>query len=356
MTRRRKTALMVVAILTVLCTRPAAAQLVRAYIAEDSVTVGDRLTLVVVAERNQGATVSFPAFAPAAGQAGGLLGDLLIFGPRTQGQKFLGVGYDYPMADTLTYEVTTFAIDSAFVPQIAVTVSADGQQRRYASDPFFFPVTSLVPAEATAMRDITPIAPFQRSLLPFLLLLVAAAVVGYLIRLWMRRPPKPIEIEPEPVVVEPRESPIEEARRRLAALEEHSLSDSVATKLYYVELSDTLRTYLERKLEVPALESTTAELYRELTSEGMTRVLPSEIAEDVRTVLLQADLVKFAKYRYPKEQSVATLGETRVLILRIEDQSRPSLPTTTPTVDDDGAENHVSAEGHTEQEDQNGNL
>ena len=320
----------------------ASAQLVRAYIVEDSVTVGDRLTLVVVAEHDQNSTVAFPAFEPGPGQAGGQLGDLLVFGPRTQGQSFLGVGYDYPMAESLTYEVATFALDSAFVPQISVTVSKDGRQLRFASDPFFFPVASLVSPESTALRDITPLAPFRRSPLPYILLLAALVAGVLLYRKWSNRPPKPQVVEPEPVVVEPIESPIEEARRRLAALEEHELADAPAQKAFYVELSDTLRTYLERKLDVRALESTTAELYREMTSNQLSKGLPTDIAEDSRTILLQADLVKFAKYRYPKEQSWAALGETRVLILRIEDQFRPGPPPT--QVQEDSVDDEADAE------------
>ena len=305
----------------------ASAQLVRAYILQDSVTVGDRLTLVVVAEHKEGDVVAFPTFEPTAGQAGGTLGDLLVFGPRRQGRMLLGVGYNYPVADTLTYEVTTFALDSAFVPQIAVTVTSNGAQRRAASDPFFFQVSSLVPPDATTMRDITPIAPFSRSLLPFLLAVLVAVAAALAMRWWWKRPPKPVEIEPIPEVVAPVESPIAEAMRRLEALDQTDLTQVENLKPFFVELSECLRTYLERKLGVPALETTTAELYGELRETTMAGRLPGDVSSDIRTILQQADLVKFAKYKYSEDVSHAAVGETRVLLLRIEDQLKTIVPT-----------------------------
>lgn len=302
--------------------REARCQLARAYILQDSVTVGDRITLVVVAERRQDATVAFPTFDPVPGQAGGLLGDLVVFGPRSQGRSLLGVGHDYPVADTMTYEVTTFALDSAFVPQITVRVTAGGQERRVASAPFFFPVTSLVPDNATALRDITPIATFPRNLLRILgVLLVALAIAG-LLRWWWKRPARPEPVSPAPLVAKPVESPIAEATRRLKLLESAPLSTPDEAKTFFVELSDTLRTYIERKTDVKALEMTTVELHRALVGLTQESRLQLDIADDVRTVLQQSDLAKFAKRRYPETEARAMVGETRVLLLRVEDQYR----------------------------------
>jgi hypothetical protein len=326
MTRLLPNIIAIVAVCIMLGAGEAQAQLVRAYILQDSVTVGDRLTLVVVAEHNSGDVVAFPTFEPAPGQAGGTLGDLIVFGPRSQGRTLLGVGYDYPVADTITYEVATFALDSAFVPQVAVNVTANGQQRRVASDPFFFRVVSIVPPDATSMRDISPIAPFQRSILPFFLVLLGAAIVAAALRWWWRRPAEPVTIEPEPVVVVPSESPIAEAMRRLDELEEIDLASNENLKPFFVELTGCLRTYLERKLSVPALETTTSELYRALRSDEMASRLPDDVVTDVRVILQQSDLVKFAKYKYTEESSRAFVGETRVLLLRIEDQVRAVSP------------------------------
>ena len=308
-------------LLAVAAAPSATAQLIRAYIVQDSVTVGDRLTLVVVAERGPEDVATFPTFDPRPGQAGGVLGDLVVFGPRSRGTTLLGVGYDYPVADTITFEVATFAIDSAFVPQIAVTVQRNGESRRATSDPFFFPVESLVSEDATALRDITPIASFRRNWLPLFLVLVGLALAALALRWWWQRPAPPAPPVEEPIVEEPVESAIAEATRRLDALEHAALASPPEQRAYYIELSDTLRTYLERKLSVPALESTTSELVHSLESSRHESGLTEDVVSDVRTVLTQSDLVKFAKHEIPEADSRATLGETRVLIMRVEDKA-----------------------------------
>lgn len=311
----------VVCLLVLAAAQSASAQLIRAYIVQDSVTVGDRLTLVVVAERGAEDVTTFPTFDPRPGQAGGVLGDLVVFGPRSRGTTLLGVGYDYPVADTITFEVATFAIDSAFVPQIAVTVRRNGEERRATSDPFFFPVERLVSEDATALRDITPIARFRRNWLPLLLVVLVLALAALALRWWWQRPAPPAPPVEEPVVEEPVESAIAEATRRLAELEHAALGSAPEQRAFYIELSDTLRTYLERKLSVPALESTTSELVRSLESGRQKSGLPEDLVSDVRTVLTQSDLVKFAKHQIPEADSRATLGETRVLIMRVEDKA-----------------------------------
>lgn len=322
----------------------AKAQLVRTYLAPDSFAVGERITLVVVAEHALGDTVSFPSFRPEAGQAGGRHGDLVVFGPRGRGRTLLGPGYAFPVADTIAYEVTTFALDSAFVPQVSVDIAGANGRRRYASDPFFAPVQSTVPPGASTLRDISPIAPFRRNILPILAGLLALIGGAWLAKRWFDRPrTRETEAEAEPVapVVE---SPIAEAMRRLQTLEETDPGQDERLHAYFVELADTLRTYLERKLGVPALERTTRELDSSLAPLVESKHLPDDIPGEIRQILEQSDLAKFARQRYSVELSKSFVVETRVLLLRIEDQFRPALPSTPePEGDADDAEDAESA-------------
>ena len=55
-------------------------------------------------------------------------------------------------------------------------------------------------------------------------------------------------------------APIQEAMQRLIALDEKQLLQQNKIKAYYTELTDIVRTYIEKDVSIPALESTTNEL------------------------------------------------------------------------------------------------
>lgn len=62
-------------------------------------------------------------------------------------------------------------------------------------------------------------------------------------------------------------------------------------KLYYSELSDTVRKYLEDQLGIPAPESTSDEILEMMR----TRSLPAQAQDSAKTLFRTSDLVKFAK-------------------------------------------------------------
>ena len=53
---------------------------------------------------------------------------------------------------------------------------------------------------------------------------------------------------------------IQEALQRLKELDERHLLEQKKVKIYYTELTDIVRTYIEKDIHIPALESTTTEL------------------------------------------------------------------------------------------------
>jgi len=121
--------------------------------------------------------------------------------------------------------------------------------------------------------------------LPWILAAVGAFVVAAsLVWLCARR---------RPVGVVVSLSPQDEAQQRLKRLwdEDWAARD---LKAFYGELTGVVRRYLERTMEIPALEQTTEESLRDLAAR---RSLPAEAAPRLRSVLESADLVKFAAFR-----------------------------------------------------------
>ena len=62
-------------------------------------------------------------------------------------------------------------------------------------------------------------------------------------------------------------------------------------KEYYTQLTDTLRTYIERRFGFKALEMTTEQIIERLES-----LHDAEAMSELRSLLQTADLVKFAKF------------------------------------------------------------
>lgn len=92
-----------------------------------------------------------------------------------------------------------------------------------------------------------------------------------------------------------------EALQKLKELENKKLWQNGLIKEYYVELSDVVRAYIERRYSVPALEQTTNEIMHNLRFAEM-----SDGARQNLTIILKtSDLVKFAK-----EQPVSYENDT----------------------------------------------
>ncbi len=94
-------------------------------------------------------------------------------------------------------------------------------------------------------------------------------------------------------------SPIEKAISLLQLLEKKELVNKGEIKEYYSELTDITRDYIEEVIEIPAKESTTAELITALreTSTKKKLKVTKETLINLEKVLKQADLVKFAKVK-----------------------------------------------------------
>ncbi len=91
--------------------------------------------------------------------------------------------------------------------------------------------------------------------------------------------------------------PFDMAKQRLKELDSKKLLEENKIKLYYVELTDIVRTFIEREMNIPALESTTDELLETITDFNASSKL--NISEGtiikLQGLLQEADLVKFAK-------------------------------------------------------------
>ena len=128
---------------------------------------------------------------------------------------------------------------------------------------------------------------YQKYLWWLIALLLIIAIILYFV---LRKKPTPEEI----IAKIP---PFDLAKQRLKELDSKKLLKQNKVKRYYVELTDIVRSFIEREMNIPALESTTDELLETITdfNDSSNLNIPKETLSKLRILLQEADLVKFAK-------------------------------------------------------------
>ncbi|NND95467.1 MAG: hypothetical protein HKN45_11425 [Flavobacteriales bacterium] len=122
---------------------------------------------------------------------------------------------------------------------------------------------------------------------PYIVGLIAIIALIYFIVRQIRKRTEQFPV-PEPVRIIPAH---EKALARLKALQEREAHEQDDKKLYYSELTEALRTYLEERYKVNALEQTSSEILNDIRYIG----LDSGSNDYLRSLLITADMVKFAK-------------------------------------------------------------
>ena len=129
----------------------------------------------------------------------------------------------------------------------------------------------------------------------------------------------------EKATTEPDLSPEDEALLKLSRLYDSDLLGRGKMKEYFLELSEILKRYFEKRFEITALESTTSEILRDLK----TKEVDSPLTQKIQTVLETADLVKFAKWNPPPAEII----KTNLLAKALVEEARPKIPLPEPEVE-----------------------
>ena len=179
------------------------------------------------------------------------------------------------------------------------------------------PVVELMP------RDVKEIYEVEYTLVDWLIDHLRWIVGGcillmlsfWLIRRWRMRP-RSVAIETEPVIE--RLPAAEEALNALGELERKELWQKGAAKDYQSELTDVLRTYIERRYHVRTMERTTRQILADLRMMGV----PGDAYNRLKATLQLADVVKFAKFIPEPEEHIAALENARFFV----EQTRQTQP------------------------------
>lgn len=98
--------------------------------------------------------------------------------------------------------------------------------------------------------------------------------------------------------------PYEAAMAELSRLRERKLAESGREKEYYTHLVDILRTYLERRFNINAMEMSSTQIVASLRQNPETR----DNQQRIKQILEIADFVKFANVRPMPDDNVKTFN------------------------------------------------
>ena len=187
--------------------------------------------------------------------------------------------------------LAAFDLGELTIPPIVLNFkTTSGRMDSVVSDPVKIKIipTANHPKDKDDIRPIKDPVSFGRAMIKsvilgvIVLLVSGLLVVKIILRRRHRSPLDPESLKPahERVLLE------------LKRLNDKNFLSAGKTKEHYSELSDILRRYIERRFSVEALEFTTSEILKALKIKDLDK----SVAEKMKEVLDQADLVKFAKF------------------------------------------------------------
>jgi hypothetical protein len=264
------------------------------------VTVGDRITMTVSVDHAVSAQVRLP--------------DSLALGPfEMLGAQALPIATTEDGArSTWTLTLIAFELGELEIPPVPVeVVSPDGSVERLETDRYGIEVVSVGVDEAGDIRDIRGPLGIPVGVWAMLMWMLAPLLLAALLYVLVRRlRPRGQEVG-RPALSDLRRPAHEVALEALAALESSSLLEDGKVKEYHIAASDILRTYVEDRFRVEALEMTTREVLAGLSNTGVD----ASFRVGLCTFLEACDLVKFAKVRPDAVTSQAALELGRGIIM-----------------------------------------
>ena len=192
------------------------------------------------------------------------------------------------------YLMTGFDSGAFYIPTQQIFI----KNRAYLSDSVLINVATV--SVDTTKQKMFPIKSIQTESLvyddfkPYLIwVFLALLLIGLLIYYFKTRK-KPEIKEIDTVNTLP---PFEEALEKLQELDNKLLWQNNEIKKYYSELTEIIRVFIEKELEIPALEITTFELVSLLSDYNTPKNIniTKETVRKLDALLQEADLVKFAK-------------------------------------------------------------
>ena len=227
----------------------------------------------------------------------------------------------------LTQELVITSFDSGFyyIPPFEFEIANGGGNIE--SNPLALKIYTYQIDSIAGIFDLKPVKKIKfkfSEAVPYLMwILIAALVIFIAVALYYKYKKKqPLFAAPE----KPKEPAYITAFRDLERIRAEKLWQKEQEKKYFTELTDTLRSYLEGRYGVLAMEQTSEEILSDIKT-----VVSKEQYGKIEAILRLADLVKFAKMRPLLDESercikdvYAFVDETKFIPEEISEDSENS--------------------------------
>lgn len=225
-----------------------------------------------------------------------------------------------PLKIVQRYLITSFDEGFYTLPGPKVNYSVNGVEKELAGPDLYLQVLTMPVDTSKGIYDIK--LPYRapitlKELVPYIIggvvLVAIILLVLYYVRRWKRKkrgyvPQKPRE--PAHVI----------ALRELDKLKEDKLWQKNRPKLFHSRLTDILRTYLEYRFDIKAMEQTTPETLRSLKESGFN---DNRLYSKMKEILDLADLVKFAKFKPLPQENETSLLDAYIFINETKPVDKP---------------------------------
>ncbi len=256
-------------------------------------TVGDPIRLTLAVTHPAGYQVIPPAIAPN-------WGDFTVV---AQGTPATVANGDGAATTTIAVDARLFKPGAFSTPPLDVTVTdGKGNLQTATAAPAEVAIASVLASGDTELRDIKPQATLPvEALWPWIV--VGAALLGAIAFVVLRTTRRA-----RPVV--DNRLPHEKALDDLAAIEALRLPEQGRFKEHYTLVSATVRTYVERRFAIPALERTTGEIQTDLA-----RIDASQEVKALFVAFLhESDVIKFSKFTPDLASAAGLLARGRAIV------------------------------------------
>ena len=266
----------------------------------NSIIIGDQIKLFIDVQHPANVSVTFPSLADS-------LEGLEIVKRDSPVVKQNGTA----ILQSLMFTMTSFDSGMHVIPPLPIhyRTAGDTALRSVATSPIPIFVHGIAVDTSKEIRDIK--APLSVPLtfadfLPYIIVAVILGGLGWLF-LYIRKKRK----RGESILPQAPSRPAHEvAVEALRSLESEKLWQRGKAKEYHSSLTDIIRTYIERRFNVMAMEMTSDEILEST----QLKALSNDASEKLRDMLLRADLVKFAKYQPIQHEHETSLANAYVFV------------------------------------------
>lgn len=254
----------------------------RAYLDTNAGLIGDQLNLRLEVKTKNEFPVTWPAIYDTIGHLEVVFRSV-IDTLDTNGRRILSQKFALTTFDTGTFEIPSFTFmyeKKGISTLFPVTIA-----------PMYVKFATVAVDTALPIKDIKGLMDVPASwdeYLIYLYILLGLIVIGIAVWYYLKKR-KPQLIEK--LDYSPKIPAHIMALEALSHLEDEKLWQKGFTKKYYIQLTEIVRTYIERRFDIDSLEMTSSETIEALENHG----IKGEFIVKFRAMLELADLVKFAK-------------------------------------------------------------